>query len=183
MADNGAVVDLTQSDEDEQADELKMVVPMCPMAKASVSYGPGRGGGLRAYFNNDVTRAKKQFADHVRAAASAQGFQMIERSQPVTIKVWCFLKRPKDDFVSKRREAGNLRPSALDNTVIAIKPDTDNLAKFVLDSLTGVVYADDAQIVDLHMLKMRDSEGLCNGRVAFAASRFSGDWQSLMPDF
>ena len=47
-----------------------------------------------------------------------------------------------------------------------VKPDIDNLAKFLLDALTGVLFEDDAQVVELQVFKLRDSVGLCNGRVA-----------------
>lgn len=33
------------------------------------------------------------------------------------------------------------------------KPDSDNIAKIVLDSLNGIAYNDDAQVVELHMFK------------------------------
>ena len=34
------------------------------------------------------------------------------------------------------------------------KPDLDNMAKLVLDSLNGIVYKDDSQIVNLHLRKV-----------------------------
>lgn len=34
-----------------------------------------------------------------------------------------------------------------------VKPDVDNIAKAVFDSLNGVAYADDKQIIDLHIQK------------------------------
>ena len=37
--------------------------------------------------------------------------------------------------------------------VPVVKPDADNAAKIVLDSLNGIAYHDDAQIVGLHVLK------------------------------
>ena len=79
---------------------------------------------------------------------------------------WFFLRRPNTDFVSNRREAGRLKPEAKDNPLVPIKPDTDNLAKFLLDALTGLVFHDDAQVVEVHMFKMRDNRGLCEGETA-----------------
>ena len=40
---------------------------------------------------------------------------------------------------------GNLRPTK--------KPDLDNVAKIILDSLNKIAYDDDSQIVDLHIRK------------------------------
>lgn len=33
------------------------------------------------------------------------------------------------------------------------KPDLDNVAKLVLDSLNGLAYADDSQVIEIHMAK------------------------------
>ncbi|WP_332834903.1 RusA family crossover junction endodeoxyribonuclease [Clostridium perfringens] len=33
------------------------------------------------------------------------------------------------------------------------KPDVDNIAKIILDSLNGVAYKDDSQIVDIRIIK------------------------------
>ena len=55
--------------------------------------------------------------------------------------------RPKSHYTSKRV----LRKGAPRYHVQ--KPDTDNLAKFVLDSLNGVYYKDDCQIVELAITK------------------------------
>ena len=78
------------------------------------------------------------------------------------------MKRPASHFVAGRRtgpssrlkpafSAGRLRPAA------AIRSDVDNLAKFVMDSLNGVVYVDDRQVVSLNVMKVLDSEGPCRG--------------------
>lgn len=39
------------------------------------------------------------------------------------------------------------------------KPDTDNIAKIVLDALNGLAYPDDKQVVELQVLKTYDLEG------------------------
>ena len=46
----------------------------------------------------------------------------------------------------------------------AVYPDIDNLCKFVMDALNGIVYNDDRQVVVLHAIKLRDSDGTCNGK-------------------
>ena len=38
------------------------------------------------------------------------------------------------------------------------KPDTDNIAKAILDALNGVAYYDDAQVVELHVVKKYSDE-------------------------
>ena len=54
---------------------------------------------------------------------------------------------------AKRRQealAGTVKP--------AVKPDVDNLSKTILDALNGVLWRDDAQVVDLHVTKRYAAE-------------------------
>lgn len=44
-----------------------------------------------------------------------------------------------------------------------VRTDVDNLAKFVLDSLNGVVYEDDRQVSSLHVTKFLDNHDECLG--------------------
>lgn len=166
------VIDLSLDDEIGTTNTMRLWVPYCISPKPSVSYGPGRGnrmkGWFRAYINNDVKQKMNQLRLLVKTAAERNGFNKFPRNAAVTMTVWCYLRRPDTDFVSRRRAANNLKQSAMTtaNTMVPVKPDVDNLAKFLLDALSTVLYEDDAQVVDLHIIKLRDSEGLCNGRVA-----------------
>ena len=159
------------SDDDESTPTaLQLRIPLPPCAKPSVSYGPGRGckkGHFRCCVETDAKQKMAQFGREVKSMAEAKGFQLIGRSKAVVVHIWAFVRRPDTDFVGRRREADNLTNKAkqFTSTVVAVKPDNDNLAKFLLDSLTGVLFADDAQVVDLRVLKCRDNEGTCDGRV------------------
>lgn len=181
------VVDLTDSlQDDSTSTELKLWIPMCPLAKPSVSCGPGRGGPkgwFRACIDNGVKKRMAEFKAFVSAAAAARGFQLFPRNQPVQMIVWFFLRRPTGEFVSRTRGPHRLKESAAAATMAPVKPDVDNLGKFLLDTLTGVLFEDDAQVVDLHMHKLRDNEGLCEGRVAIWVKQCPQDWQQLMPTF
>lgn len=66
------------------------------------------------------------------------------------------LERPAS-HVGKR----GLRPSAPD--VPAVKPDVDKLARATLDPLTGVVFDDDARVVDLRVRKVYAAPGSSPG--------------------
>jgi len=68
------------------------------------------------------------------------------------------LKRPKSHYVANRPGPGRLRSTA-PPTVGHAGGDVDNLAKFVLDSLNGLLYEDDRQIASLHVTKLLDDEG------------------------
>ena len=69
---------------------------------------------------------------------------LFPRGLPVTLTVQCYFVRPPS--VKKSR----LYP--------AVKPDVDKLARCILDSLTGVAYHDDAQVVELNVHKMYDTK-------------------------
>lgn len=198
MANNGVMEDPIVIDSDEEDDGeydtsrqvLATRIALPPCSKPSVCYGPGRGGsrGLyRCYIDNDAKNKMLEFGRVVGVEASRAGFRLIQRTKPVVVHIWAFLARPMSDFTSRRRAANNLTDAAvqIQNTVVAIKPDNDNLAKFLLDSLTGVLFADDAQVVDLRILKCRDNEGLCEGRVQIYCRQCTSEhYQSnMMPNF
>lgn len=45
------------------------------------------------------------------------------------------------------------RPKRTVSEPNTFKPDADNIAKLVMDGMNGVVWGDDAQVVDLHVVK------------------------------
>jgi Holliday junction resolvase RusA-like endonuclease len=80
------------------------------------------------------------------------------------------MKRPASHFVAGRRTgpSSRLKPAfssagGRPMPAAAIRSDVDNLAKFVMDSLNGVLYVDDRQVVNLNVVKVLDSEGPCFG--------------------
>lgn len=73
------------------------------------------------------------------------------------------MKRPKSHFVGNKPGPGRLKPSAPGKLYKSSRSDVDNLAKFVMDSLNGLVYADDRQVVHLNAIKVLDCEGGCMG--------------------
>ena len=72
------------------------------------------------------------------------------------MKIVFRIKRPKKHFVGNI--AGGVLKESAPKTIFIGKPDVDNLAKFVLDSLNGVLYDDDSQVVTLNATKMYDNE-------------------------
>ena len=57
-------------------------------------------------------------------------------------------------------------------------PDTDNLAKFVLDAMQGVVYRNDRVVFSLLAIKVYDNFGSCGGRTAISVDPFVVDLSS-----
>ncbi len=147
-------------------------VDMPPVAKPSVKHGPGRGGGLRTYQDNEVVAKMDQLRQLCNAARTEQGIDVVPIGTPVMVSAWFFMKRPNEDFIARKRVAGKLKPEAETpaHSIMPIKPDIDNYAKFLLDALTGALFEDDSQVVELHLYKGRDSRGLCNGRMKIQCS-------------
>lgn len=76
---------------------------------------------------------------------------------PVSVSLTFEFARPKSHYTS----AGELRGSAPAWHVS--KPDTDNLAKAVLDTLTTIgVWHDDAQVIELLLAKRYAPHGGCH---------------------
>lgn len=98
--------------------------------------------------------------------------------QPIAVSIVFRMKRPNSHFIgnkpfvertttaTKKKKATNataassrLRPTAPKvMCTTSMRTDVDNLAKFVLDSLNNVTYADDKQIVSLHVMKLFDND-------------------------
>jgi hypothetical protein len=73
------------------------------------------------------------------------------------------MKRPNDDFRGRVRGPGRLKEESTtyEETIVPVKPDVDNF---------GALFVDNAQVVALHMYKLRDNKGMCNGRMQIECS-------------
>jgi Holliday junction resolvase RusA-like endonuclease len=124
------------------------------------------------HFYNPARNLMNAFARSIRDQVPALRDGIIfERNQPISVDIIFYMRRPNQDFRGRIRGNGRLRTAA--SIVSPSKPDIDNLAKFVLDSLKGVAYADDSQVVKLVLYKIMDSEGECNGATKVQIKRFN----------
>ena len=74
-----------------------------------------------------------------------KGVQPLEN--PLKVKIIAYYEIPKSASKKKRQQM-------LENQIFpTVKPDTDNIAKGVLDSLNGIAYLDDKQVVKLEVEK------------------------------
>ena len=102
-----------------------------------------------ARFPTMVESAGDKLKDWRATITLAAGTAMGERPAvdgPVCVKVIFFFLRPKAHFGTGRNN-GQLKASAPDRHTKM--PDVDKLARSGLDSLTGVVFRDDSQVVEL----------------------------------
>src|ERR1700732_2523829 len=91
-------------------------------------------------FRSEVTRCAM-----VELGTANQPLPFAEKHVPVGVRIDCFLARP--DSVPKKR----LAPS--------VKPDLDKLIRSCLDSLTGVGFKDDGQVIEVSARKHYGSPG------------------------
>lgn len=93
---------------------------------------------------------------------------------PVRVEVGFYFPRPKHHFkkgfVTRCKEA--LTYFGFLQTTPATGPDIDNLAKFVLDAMNGIVYEDDRQVVELLASKHKDSNDTMDGRTVIKVKRY-----------
>ena len=67
--------------------------------------------------------------------------------KPLRVTIRAFLEIPKSTSKKKKQQM-------LDNEILPmVKPDTDNIAKSILDSLNGIAYKDDKQVAELIVYK------------------------------
>lgn len=74
-------------------------------------------------------------------------YEQTDSKAEISVHITCFFAPPKS--VSKKK-----KQMMLDHQInVTKKPDCDNIAKIVLDSLNGIAYHDDSQVVNLHVNK------------------------------
>lgn len=136
---------------------VKFVIPLTPRPKASV-----RLRGSRAY--NPSAKGMKNLRDHV--VSSLDGFQFPIFTGPVMVVAHNEIPIP----VGIRGEKREL----MHGVSHVRRPDEDNLAKFLGDSLNGVVWEDDSLIFCVVRFKVWTKEKI--GRICVAVTDMPSDY-------
>lgn len=100
--------------------------------------------GSRAYTPNQTVSYEQLVAWQYRINSKGFTFPL---GVPLDLRIIAYYQIPRSES-KKRKElmrARLLRPT--------LKPDYDNIAKIIADSLNGIAYRDDAQIVDGYVRK------------------------------
>ena len=135
-----------------------------------------RHRSARGFMYNPSAAAQEEFRDSLLSIMPQQHHPIIvddgiSDDAPITffsenefleVSILFRFKRPKSHFVNNKAGEGRIKANA-PGRFHATRTDIDNLAKFVLDSLNGVLFADDRQVVSLKAMKILDSEGMCEG--------------------
>ena len=137
---------------------------------------PEPAGSKRAFVVNgrarvsDTNPRSREWKQRIAQAAGEQyGGELLDG--PLSLELTFVQPRPAGHH-GTGRNAGRVRPSAPEWPTV--RPDALKLARAVEDSLTGVVYRDDAQIVDEHLIKTYGDRARCEiavYRMGTAAAR------------
>lgn len=105
------------------------------------------GGHVKAYDGKGSVEEKAAIRLMAQEAMRKQNWAFPSQDMPITVQIISYRKVPK----SKQRwfaEAG------LQEDIFPLaKPDADNVVKLYLDAMNGVVYPDDKQVYNLHVIK------------------------------
>lgn len=101
------------------------------------------------YTPTETLRAERAIAAACREAMAEAGIQLLPFGphEPVILNVDAYRPLPES------------RPKRVCSEPDTYKPDADNEAKLVMDALNGLAWADDAQVVDLHVRKHPRARG------------------------
>lgn len=123
------------------ADELSFWVPGIPQPGGSKR--PVRVGGTGRILLIDDCKRNKSWRNQV-ASSAALAHRFGPFAGPLEVRFEFVISRPRGHY-GTGRNAGKVRASA--PVYPTVKPDTSKLVRAAEDSLTGIIYIDDAQIV------------------------------------
>jgi crossover junction endodeoxyribonuclease RusA len=133
---------------DDGMSEVFFSVLGMPIAQGSKRVVPTKAGPRAIESNEKTLRPWRQ--EIAVEAQQRMGSTPLWRG-PVRVTAYFFMPRPKGHY-GTGRNADTLRPSA--PRFPSSKPDLDKLLRAVLDALSGIVFADDSQVVSLDIAKL-----------------------------
>jgi Holliday junction resolvase RusA-like endonuclease len=113
----------------------------------------------------DDAKGSRPWKQQVAGAAAAAKPDDELLAGPLVVELVFVLARPKGHY-GTGRNATTVRAGAPARPIT--KPDVDKLSRAVMDACTGVVWRDDAQVVDKRARKAYGSPERCEIRIATA---------------
>lgn len=126
---------------------MKIIIPGVPVGKGRPKFSTFNGHAV-AY----TPKLTVNYENLVKLAFQQSGETAFDRETQLRAEIIAYFPIPKSTSKKKRgeMESGLILPTK--------KPDTDNIAKAILDALNGIAYYDDAQICQLHVYKFYSAE-------------------------
>ena len=127
----------------------------------------------RLYIPAATRKAKKEMVAGIVEEMNNPSEPIYGKGVPVVVEARFYMPRPNYDFKGNKRgfwyQLKKNVPCCRPHT-----PDIDNLLKFALDVMNGLVYADDRQVVKAVAYKLLDDSGTCQGRTELEVWPFDG---------
>ena len=126
---------------------IEFTVPGEPVAQGRPRFST-RGSFVKAY-DPEKSKSYKAYVKLVAAAAmSERSLKTFDGAIAVSIRAYVSVPKSKSKKFRENALKGLEHPTK--------KPDCDNIAKILLDAMTGIVYEDDKQIIRLVVEKFYD---------------------------
>lgn len=113
----------------------------------------------------DDAKQSRPWKQQVAGAARAEMSGEQAWDHPIKLTVLFVVGRPKGHYRTGRN-AGLLREGAPSRPTV--RPDATKLLRAVEDALTGIVWRDDAQVVDQHVAKVYGHPERCEIEIFYA---------------
>jgi len=125
---------------------MKIIIPGVPVGKGRPKFSTFNGHAV-AY----TPQKTVNYETLVKLAFQQSGETAFDKETQLRAKINAYFPIPKSTSKKKREQMEHflILPTK--------KPDTDNIAKAILDALNGIAYYDDAQICELHVYKFYSS--------------------------
>ncbi len=99
-----------------------------------------RCGFARAYTPKATREFETIVRDEIKRIMNERNYELIDGEIPLDVKISFYFKLPN---------VSNKKKRMMEYTPVMKRPDIDNLVKSVLDSMNGVVFQDDCQVITL----------------------------------
>jgi Holliday junction resolvase RusA-like endonuclease len=140
---------------------LRATISLELQGKPEAQPRPGNARGQNARFDPKKKEkdATKVLLKSVVDTITAPGETLFDTNAKLIVTCLFFLRRPRTDLKNNRDGRLRLRFPIINLAQFFVKKktDVDNLAKFSLDCMTGVVYDDDMQVHVLKVAKCYDA--------------------------
>lgn len=120
---------------------IRLTIPGEPVAQGRPRFS--RRGQFVSTYDPPKSKAYKEYVKQI--VRQELHIEPLTGPVKVDVKVYRGIQKTGSKLIKRQKQYGIIRPT--------VKPDTDNYYKAVSDALTGIVWVDDNQIVDMHVSK------------------------------
>lgn len=120
---------------------IRLTIPGEPVAQGRPRFS--RRGKYVSTYDPPKSRGYKEYIKQI--ARQELHIEPLTGSIRINVKVYRGIQKYGSKLTRRKKQDGIIRPT--------VKPDTDNYYKAVSDALTGILWVDDNQIVEIHVGK------------------------------